>query len=65
MARLTDLTNPIFTDLDAARTHFEAIRWPGGPYRPFCGVTGERVAPLGKRLTYQRPDRTQTEEISV
>src|SRR5579864_7431336 len=47
MARTVDLTNPIFTDLDAARAHFEAIRWPNGPYCPFCGVIGERVAPLG------------------
>jgi transposase-like protein len=47
MTRTVDLTNPIFTDLDAARAHFEAIRWPDGPYCPFCGVTGERVAPLG------------------
>ena len=32
-----DLTNPIFTDPDAARAHFEAIRWPDGPYCPYCG----------------------------
>ena len=41
-----DLTNPIFTDLDAARAHFEAIRWPNGPYCPFCGQT-DTVKPLG------------------
>lgn len=41
-----DLTNPIFTDPDKAREHFEAIRWPNGPYCPFCGVV-DRVAPLG------------------
>ena len=46
MARTTDLTNPIFTDTEAARAHFEAIRWPNGPYCPFCGVF-DRVAPLG------------------
>jgi transposase-like protein len=46
MARAVDLTNPIFTDLDAARQHFEAIRWPNGPYCPFCGVS-DRVAALG------------------
>ncbi len=46
MSRPTDLTDPIFTDLDAARTHFEAIRWPNGPYCPYCGVT-DRVAALG------------------
>jgi transposase-like protein len=47
MLRPVDLTNPIFTDLEAARAHFEAIRWPNGPYCPFCGVTGDRVATLG------------------
>ncbi|MCC6467907.1 MAG: IS1595 family transposase [Alphaproteobacteria bacterium] len=46
MSATVDLTNPIFTDLEAARAHFEAIRWPNGPYCPFCGVV-DRVAPLG------------------
>jgi transposase-like protein len=46
MSRDVDLTNPIFADLEAARAHFEAIRWPSGPYCPFCGVV-DRVAPLG------------------
>jgi transposase-like protein len=41
-----DLTNPIFTDPEAAREHFEAIRWPNGPYCPYCGST-DRVAALG------------------
>jgi len=47
MTRPVDLTNPIFTDPEAARAHFEAIRWSKGPYCPFCGVTGARVAALG------------------
>lgn len=46
MTATVDLTNPIFTDLDAARAHFEAIRWPNGPHCPFCGVV-DRVAALG------------------
>lgn len=33
----TDLQNPIFHDEDAARRHFEATRWPDGPYCPLCG----------------------------
>jgi len=41
-----DLTNPIFTDPDAARAHFEAIRWPGGAYCPYCGQF-DTVKPLG------------------
>ena len=32
-----DLTNPIFHDEEAARRHFEAIRWPNGPWCPHCG----------------------------
>lgn len=46
MTTTVDLTNPIFTDLDAAREHFEAIRWPEGVYCPFCG-SYDRVAALG------------------
>lgn len=33
-----DLTNPIFHDEDAARTHMEAVRWPNGPFCPHCGA---------------------------
>ena len=32
-----DLTNRIYKDEEAARKHFEAIRWPDGPECPFCG----------------------------
>lgn len=46
MSRTVDLTNPIFTNPEAARKHFEAIRWPSGPYCPYCGVV-DRVAALG------------------
>ena len=46
MTATVDLTNPIFTDADAARKHFEAIRWPQGPHCPFCG-SFDRVAALG------------------
>lgn len=34
---MTDLTDPIFHDDDAARRHLEAIRWPNGPVCPHCG----------------------------
>jgi transposase-like protein len=46
MPATVDLTNPIFTDIEAAREHFEAIRWPQGCYCPYCG-SFDRVAPLG------------------
>ena len=35
----TDLTDPIFHDEIAARTHMEAIRWPDGPVCPHCRAT--------------------------
>jgi transposase-like protein len=35
---MTDLTNPIYTDEDAAREHLEALRWLNGPVCPHCGM---------------------------
>src|ERR1700677_5268731 len=43
-----DLTNPIFTDEDAARKHFETLRWPDGPICPFCGTVNEATELQGK-----------------
>jgi transposase-like protein len=37
-----NLTDPIFTDENKAREHFEALHWPNGPFCPHCGET-ERV----------------------
>ena len=34
---MTDITNPIFNDENAARTHLEALRWANGRYCPHCG----------------------------
>jgi transposase-like protein len=39
----SDIQNPIFTDEEAARAHFERVRWPNGPVCPHCGAT-ERLA---------------------
>uniref|UniRef100_UPI00286BD498 IS1595 family transposase n=1 Tax=Phenylobacterium sp. TaxID=1871053 RepID=UPI00286BD498 len=36
-----NLTDPIFTDADKARSHLEATRWPDGPICPHCGVVGQ------------------------
>ena len=43
-----DLTNPIFTDEDAAREHFEALRWPDGRACFHCGVVGESTLLQGR-----------------
>lgn len=40
---MTDLHNPIFTDLDKAREALEAVRWPTGPFCPHCGSV-DRIA---------------------
>jgi len=32
-----NLTDPIFNNEDAARAHFERLRWPDGPVCPHCG----------------------------
>jgi transposase-like protein len=45
-----DLTDPIFTDEDKAREHFEAIHWPNGPICPHCGVTSEHVTQLAGKV---------------
>jgi transposase-like protein len=42
-----NLTDPIFTDEDKAREHFEAIHWPTGPVCPHCGATSEHVTLMG------------------
>ncbi|NOT41631.1 MAG: IS1595 family transposase [Alphaproteobacteria bacterium] len=34
---MADLTQPHFTNEDAARAYLEASRWPNGPYCPHCG----------------------------
>jgi len=43
-----DLTDPIYNDEEAARRHFEAIRWPNGPVCPHCGVVGNATELKGK-----------------
>jgi transposase-like protein len=43
-----NLTDPIYTDEEAARKHFEAIRWPNGPECPFCGVVDDATELKGK-----------------
>lgn len=43
-----DLTNPIFANEDAARAHFEALRWPNGPVCPHCGSVDSATHLQGK-----------------
>ncbi|MBS4052210.1 MAG: transposase [Methylomonas sp.] len=34
---MSDLSKPMFHNEDAARKYLERIRWPDGPYCPYCG----------------------------
>jgi transposase-like protein len=40
------LSDPAYHDEDAARSYLEGVRWPDGPYCPFCGAF-DTVKPLG------------------
>jgi hypothetical protein len=42
-----DLTNPIYSDEEKARAHFQALRWPDGPICPHCGVIGNATEMKG------------------
>src|SRR5437764_2427244 len=39
-----ELSHPCYHDEDAARVQLESIRWPDGPYCPYCG-SFDRVKP--------------------
>jgi transposase-like protein len=43
-----NLTDPIFNDEDAARAHFEKLRWPDGPVCPHCGGVDSSTELRGK-----------------
>jgi transposase-like protein len=43
-----DLTDPIFNDEEAARAHFERLRWPDGPICPHCGGVDAATELRGK-----------------
>jgi len=44
----TDLTAKIFHDEDAARAHFQALRWPHGPVCPHCGTVDNATEMKGR-----------------
>ena len=48
MSTTADLTDPIFTNEDAAWAHFEGLRWPDGPVCPHCGSVGNATRLKGK-----------------
>jgi transposase-like protein len=42
------LSDPIFSNVTAARAHLERTRWPNGPICPHCGVVNEATYVGGK-----------------
>jgi transposase-like protein len=44
-----DITDPIFSDENAAREHLEAQRWPAGPNCPHCGEAEQVTKLEGKK----------------
>ena len=44
-----NLTDPIFTDVDAARAYLEAQRWADGLTCPHCGGTEKCTRMEGKK----------------
>lgn len=53
---MTDLQNPIFTDIDKAREALETARWPNGPYCLHCGNSDEdRIAKVEGKKQSHRP----------
>lgn len=52
MANAT-LSNPIYHSEEAARAHFEALRWPEGRSCPHCGVIGNEASSLLKGKSHR------------
>lgn len=47
-----NITDPIYTDENAAREHLERIQWPNGPVCPHCGnVDQDRITKLKGKST--------------
>ena len=57
-----DITDPVFTDEEAARSHLEAARWPNGPVCPHCTSSNAHRLDAGTHragLLYCRDCRKQ------
>lgn len=47
-----NITDPIYSDPDKAREHFEALHWPDGPVCPRCGTNDQsRITKLQGKST--------------
>jgi transposase-like protein len=43
-----NITDPIYSDENKAREHYERVQWPNGPICPHCGVIDEATKLEGK-----------------
>ena len=53
MTSTATLSNPIYHSEEAARAHFEALRWPEGRSCPHCGVIGNEASSLLKGKSHR------------
>lgn len=53
MTNAATLSNPIYHSEEAARAHFEALRWPEGRTCPHCGVVGDDQSTLLKGKSHR------------
>lgn len=59
-----DLTNPIFTNEDAAWAHYEATVWPQGPICPHCGSVNNATRLKSKTVRRVRKLKDGTEKVA-
>ena len=62
------LSDPVFSDVTAARRHLEATRWPHGPICPHCGVVDNATNVGGKAArdgVYQCNEKACREQFTV
>ncbi len=64
MEATADLTNPIFTDEDAAWAHYEGLRWPEGAICPKCGSVGNATRLANKTTRRVRKLKDGTEKVA-
>jgi transposase-like protein len=50
---MTNLTDPIFHNEDAARAHLEKLRWPDGSVCPHCGSVDGLAKVEGKKQSHR------------
>lgn len=60
-----DLTNPLFTDEDAAWAHYETVRWPDGPICTKCGSVNNSTRVAAKTVRRVRKLKDGSEKVAT